>query len=50
MLRHTDTIDELASNCFAITRRYSDGVIVTLGVYSTRRDAAAELRLIREAA
>ena len=50
MLRYTDRIEEVAADCFAIRRCYSDGMVVLLGVYSKRRDAAAELRIIREAA
>ena len=50
MLRYTDTIEQEAADCFVIRRRYSDGMVIILGCYSARRDAAAELRLIREAA
>lgn len=40
---------EPAGEAFAIIRAYRDDVRIVEGVYSTRRDAAAELRLIREA-
>jgi hypothetical protein len=34
---------------FAIVRLYRDGLRIVEGVYSARRDAVAELALIREA-
>lgn len=44
------TITEHAADCFEVAAVYFDGVRVSLGLYSTRRDAEAELSLIREAA
>jgi hypothetical protein len=40
---------EAHGDAFAIIRAYRDGYRVIEGVYSARADAAAELRLIREA-
>lgn len=43
------TIQTRAADCFVIVVTYPDGIVCTLGVYSNRRDAAAELCLILEA-
>lgn len=42
-------IVEHAADCFEIVRCYRDGLRQNVGLYSSRRDASAELRLIREA-
>jgi hypothetical protein len=47
MRYHIDTINP---ECFAIVGTYPDGFTVVLGLYTSRRDAVCELRLIREVA
>ena len=44
------TITAHAADCYEVAVTYPDGVRITLGLYSSRASATAELRLIREAA